>query len=125
MSASCTKLLYVNYIYIKNTLLKPKDRGFSKTSVFGKSTLDLTEKPAIWAVFRKPLTKLTEFWKRLNQLNLNKNPGFVNRPTGKIIVSLPAYFSINSCQTLNCRGKIQFRAPYKPVSGNKGLTQKA
>ena len=40
-------------------------RGFSKTSVFGKATLDLKEKPAFEAVFRKPFPKLTEFWKRL------------------------------------------------------------
>ena len=40
-------------------------RGFSKTSVFGKSTLDLTEKLAILTVFLKPFPKLTEFWKWL------------------------------------------------------------
>ena len=40
-------------------------RGFSKTSVFGKATLDLVEKPAFKTVFRKPFSKLTEFWKRL------------------------------------------------------------
>jgi hypothetical protein len=40
-------------------------RGFSKTSVFGKSTLDLTEKLSFWTVFPEPFPKLTEFWKRL------------------------------------------------------------
>ncbi|MDR2702333.1 MAG: hypothetical protein LBB72_07875 [Spirochaetaceae bacterium] len=37
--------------------------GFSKTSAFGKSTLDLKEKLSFWTVFPKPFPKLTEFWK--------------------------------------------------------------
>ncbi|MDR2702529.1 MAG: glycoside hydrolase family 5 protein, partial [Spirochaetaceae bacterium] len=41
---------------------------FSKTSVFGKATLDLIEKLAFWTVFLKPFPKLTEFWKWLIHL---------------------------------------------------------
>jgi hypothetical protein len=42
------------------------NKGFSKTSVFGKSTLDLKEKLAFWTAFPEHFLKLTEFWKRLN-----------------------------------------------------------
>ena len=42
--------------------------GFSKTSVFGKATLDLVEKPVVRLVFPKPFPKLTEFWKWLSVL---------------------------------------------------------
>jgi len=44
--------------------------GFSKTSVFGKATLDLMEKPVVRLVFPKPFPKLTEFWKWLKGLRL-------------------------------------------------------
>jgi glycosidase len=40
-------------------------KGFSKTSDFGKPTLDLNEKPNLWSVFQEPFSKLTEFWKRI------------------------------------------------------------
>ena len=46
------------------------NRGFSKTSVFGKATLDLVEKPVVRLVFPKPFPKLTEFWKWLNRYRL-------------------------------------------------------
>ncbi|MDR2375610.1 MAG: hypothetical protein LBD96_04130 [Treponema sp.] len=38
------------------------DRGFPKTSVFGKATLDLEEKADFWPLFPKLFPKLTEFW---------------------------------------------------------------
>jgi hypothetical protein len=49
-------------------------RGFSKTSVFGKSTLDLLEKLSFWTAFPKQFPKLrtfgtTEFWKLLITVN--------------------------------------------------------
>jgi hypothetical protein len=37
-------------------------RGFPKTSVFGKATLDLEEKADFWPLFPKLFPKLTEFW---------------------------------------------------------------
>ena len=40
-------------------------RGFPKTSVFGKATLDLEEKAAFKPLFPKPFPKLTGFWERL------------------------------------------------------------
>jgi hypothetical protein len=43
-----------------------QNRGFPKTSVFGKATLDLWEKAGSRPLFQKPFTKLTEFWERLN-----------------------------------------------------------
>jgi len=55
---------------LKNNLLFSM-RGFPKTSVFGKSTLDLKEKLAFWTVFPEPFSKLTEFWKRLMILNFS------------------------------------------------------
>jgi hypothetical protein len=44
------------------------NRGFPKTSVFGKATLDLWEKAGFRPLFQEPFTKLTEFWERLNRL---------------------------------------------------------
>jgi hypothetical protein len=41
-------------------------RGFPKTSVFGKATLDLEEKADFWPLFPKPFPKLTEFWEWLH-----------------------------------------------------------
>jgi hypothetical protein len=43
-----------------------ENRGFPKTSVFGKSTLNLREKAGFKSLFPKPFLKLTEFWERLN-----------------------------------------------------------
>ena len=43
-------------------------RGFSKTSVFGKATLDLNEKSGFRPIFQEPFPKLTEFWKWLTLL---------------------------------------------------------
>ncbi|MDR2377122.1 MAG: hypothetical protein LBD96_11880, partial [Treponema sp.] len=40
-------------------------RGFPKTSVFGKATLDLEEKADFWPLFPKLFPKLTEFWEQL------------------------------------------------------------
>ena len=40
-------------------------RGFSKTSVFGKATLDLFEKVGFRPLFQEQFPKLTEFWKLL------------------------------------------------------------
>ena len=53
-----------SFRYYIRIILKNK-RGFSKTSVFGKATLDLVEKPVVRLVFPKPFPKLTEFWKWL------------------------------------------------------------
>jgi hypothetical protein len=39
-----------------------EQRGFSKTSVFGKATLILIEKAGFGPLFRKPIPKLTGFW---------------------------------------------------------------
>jgi hypothetical protein len=43
-------------IYIQHIYCNVK-RGFSKTSILGKSTLDLTEKLALWTIFPKPFTE--------------------------------------------------------------------
>ncbi|MCL2880180.1 MAG: hypothetical protein FWF29_08055, partial [Treponema sp.] len=52
-------------------LVNFNNRGFSKTSVFGKATLDLHGKTGFRTVFSKPFPKLTEFWKWLNIQKIN------------------------------------------------------
>ncbi|MDR2159465.1 MAG: hypothetical protein LBP23_05295, partial [Treponema sp.] len=44
-------------------------RGFPKTSVFGKATLDLWEKAGSRPLFWKLFTKLTEFWEKFHKVN--------------------------------------------------------
>ena len=41
------------------------NRGFPKTSVLGKATLDLMEKTAKRRFFQELFPKLTEFWEKL------------------------------------------------------------
>jgi hypothetical protein len=40
-------------------------RGFPKTSVFGKASLDLYEKAGLRPLFPELFPKLTEFWEKL------------------------------------------------------------
>jgi hypothetical protein len=62
-------------------------RGFPKTSVFGKATLDLDldleEKADFWPLFPKPFPKLTEFWEWLYSLPIVEERKAGLRKSGK------------------------------------------
>ena len=66
-------------------------RGISKTSVFGKVSLDLKEKPDLCPVFTKPFSKQTEFWKWLIILLFTLTPVFFSACIGFNVYSFDEY----------------------------------